>query len=66
MRGFGVGWMLGLARAGVAWFVCGGSLCGVVALLLRDFLMGFVLSWEWAGLGYGWECVFFNGRRVVR
>jgi len=29
--------MLGLARAGVAWFVCMGSLCGVVALHLQAF-----------------------------
>jgi len=32
--------MLSLARAGVAWFVSGGSLCGVVAFHWRAFLGG--------------------------
>jgi hypothetical protein len=36
--------MLGLALVGFAWFVCGGSLCGVVVLHLRVFKVGFVLS----------------------
>ena len=38
--------MLGLAWAGVAWFVCGGSLCGVVALYCRVLLGGFCIEWR--------------------
>ena len=41
--------MLDLARAEVAWFVCRGSLRGVVALLLRAFLGGLCVEW-----GVGW------------
>ena len=43
----------GFIAGGVMWFVCGGSLCGVIALFLRDFLVDFVLCAGWAGLGYG-------------
>ena len=44
VRGISGCWMLSLAWMRVAEFVCGGSLCGVVALRWQAFLGGFCVD----------------------
>ncbi len=57
--------MLGSTRAGVAWFMCGGSLCVVVALHFRAFLGGFCVEWGvvWFGIWVG-VCVVLREESV--